>query len=204
MSLLQLPNELLIMIAKELRCLNEFIKFRQTNKRLHSLLQDIYEIYDIPEIHETHLSCAAINGNTALASRMMEEMLTARIETLPFAEKDYLQYRRLVKPENLKCDHGGRCPQEELCRKGYNEDDILVIQNAFDDAVAHGQTEVVEMFVSRGAAVNHRNGKHNALHLAVANGSAAIVRILLFAGAYCNPQQCALLLACGKYSGEDL
>ncbi|PLB44792.1 ankyrin [Aspergillus steynii IBT 23096] len=200
MPLLQIPNELLVSIARELCCRNDITAFLQANKHLYNLLKNIFQIYDIPERHDSLLSCAAISGNPAPVSNILKDMLQVNINARPVPQRLNDRFHRPTPlTEEEKEIYGEHYYQSTLYRMGYEKEDILVIQNAFTDAVAHGRMEVVQLFIARCVNVNYQHGKRNALYAAVANDHQDLVDVLLARGAFCNSQRCALQLACEKH-----
>ncbi|KAK1140973.1 hypothetical protein N8T08_009719 [Aspergillus melleus] len=204
MTLLQLPNEILISIAKDLCCRQDITSFMTTNRHLYNLLKDLFQLYDIPEErHASILSCAASSGKTSIVSKILKDMLVARIKDHSLSDQPY--YRPMdptatFTEEELMIIGQFRMLRRgnKLWRAGYEADDILLIQDALNDAVIHGQMEVVQLLIESNVDLNFTYRRFTPLYLAVANDREELVDILLVGGAKCKSGICPLRIACQK------
>ncbi|KAI9044543.1 uncharacterized protein KD926_000454 [Aspergillus affinis] len=205
MSLIQLPSEIIISIAKQLRCRQDITSFMLTTRHLYDLLRDLLQLYDIPEErHASILSCAASGGKASMVSKIMEDMLAARTKGLSLSGQPY--YRPMDPTTTFTeeeliiiSEYAMMRRGNILWRLGYEADDILLIQDALNDAVTHGQMEVVQLLIESHADVNFCYARFTPLYLAVANDREELVDILLVGGAKCRFVRCPRLPTCGDH-----
>ncbi|OOQ85871.1 hypothetical protein PEBR_24172 [Penicillium brasilianum] len=178
MSLLSLPNEVLLMIADKTQSQRDMNKMAQLNRFFYTLINKRLYAYNANHRGSSALAWATLNGQLATFQHFIKAGGDITKSSSPIthgllhlaAEHGKLEVAQLL------IDHGAK---------------INRFNNSFETplhlAATYGHTAVVDMLLKHGALLNENTNRYvdeNPLHIAAKYGHTEIVRLLLQAG--CN------------------
>lgn len=172
MSLLIFPNELLLMIAKELDKPKDVISLLQANHRFAFILTPVLHEFPLRtrDYGEAALFWAAASGHESMARLLLERGLKMEIEGAS---------GKLLHRAPGKCD-------DATIRLVLGEGANLIISNslwkmtALQWAASRGRRALVELLLSKGADTSVQDHRaHTALCLAVLHKHKAVIDLLL-------------------------
>lgn len=179
MSLLNLPNEILLLIAKHISpSVRDLNFFCQTNRHLNILLAPLIFEYILQNV-DPLLLWASQKGGLALARVALEH-------GADISRSDKYGWSLL----HIAAANGHDPIVRLLLEKGINIDVVSPNgKTALERAAHFGHTGVVKILIERGLNINTMDSDgQTALHSAAANGRDSVIQVLLENGADINLQ----------------
>lgn len=197
MSLLSLPNEAILLITDSLHCYRDNRALHHANRCFYSLLKQRLAQSNIEQCHKTLLRCAAAAGDYKLATKLLDDLVTAR-----------------MKPNNTNADSNdddidSAFYYHPLYKMGYTQETILDIQSAFLAAIEANSKPLISLLLDRGAQAGFVFPRHvynpdgspeetkppSPLDLAVKSGDNEVFDLLVEKGARRCTTDCPLVSA---------
>lgn len=196
MSLLRLPNELLILVAENLQK-RDIKSFCRTSRRLHDLLiclffDDVDEVallnWAVETGHETLLHLALYKGASIVAQTPENEFLDE-------------EHWAAIKYDNVLLELRLQANVDKVCVERYE-------MNALHRATLYGHEIITQVLLDNGAEISTRTSRGDtALHIASCSGHREIASLLLGRGADVNERGwkgCTALHFAAMQGDQDL
>lgn len=176
-SLLNIPNELLFLIGKQVTHLRDLNSLVRTNQRLYNTLIDILYKRFIQERNISHDVIPVLQTSAFLGClRPVEKLITLG----PFSADDGFSLAILA-----ACDGGREMVVKALIERGANVNIMAGLGNTpLQSSVRNGYENIVGILIENRADMTKKYGpfKYTVLHLAARLGRTKIMALLLDAG----------------------
>ncbi|RHZ61465.1 ankyrin repeat domain-containing protein [Aspergillus thermomutatus] len=181
MNLLDLPTEVLSMIAEALQNARDINTLARTSRALYSCIN--YVLYKSDVLNE--------NGKALIWAAKHNKPATAR-KLLQAGVKRLKQWHR--KPLLSALKNGHEAMMKLLLDEGVDPDAILFEGSRMETtalymAASNGHDAIVKLLIEMGANVNLKNAPGQPLLIAASNNRKTVVRILLEKGADPNARR---------------
>lgn len=197
MAFLDLPNEVVLLVATHLEYAYEINALCCTSRRLHELLNPVLYKYSHAQQNGGYVvEWAAINGLVSTTRLILEAGAPPNacgwMVKQPFALAATHGHSEIIE---LLYEHGVEpCPTDNDWKHHRDEEpDVLDCEEGhpLSMAAANGHVSVVSLLLKHGVPVDLHTGtreKRTALHLAAEKGHLDVLRVLVDAGSQINAQ----------------
>ncbi|GAQ12244.1 hypothetical protein ALT_9565 [Aspergillus lentulus] len=175
MNLLDLPTEVLVIIAETLQNAHDINTLARTNRALYSCINYVLYKSDVQNGNGRALIWAAERNRPATAKKSLQAGV-----------KKTKQWHR--KPLVAALKRGHQAVMRLLLDEGVDPDEILFEGSRMETtalymAAANGYDAIVKLLIEKGASVNLKKAPGHPLVIAASNNRKTVVRLLLEKGA---------------------